>query len=220
MSLITVPFSFEALNISILLLGPAMSWLVHGFVYYKKGDFRWNDVTSGHVRSRHVISSHVTACSGELLPCRKSSASKTWFSAFYSHIQVTSGLLRVTCGNVMSFPVMLLPPTARYNLVGRQTHQRREISAFYSYFQVTFGQMTSLLAPFRSHDIISCHVIDSFVLQPCRKSNAPKTRVLGILQQMTSLPGQMTSLPGHSRSRQVTWRHFLSRDFLLRATAL
>jgi len=36
--------------------------------------------------------------------------------------------------------------------------------------------------------------------------------------QVTS--GQMTSVPGHFRSPEVTWRRFLSRDCLLRATAL
>ena len=31
--------------------------------------------------------------------------------------------------------------------------------------------------------------------------------------------GQMTSLPGHLWSPEVTWRHFLSRDWLLQTTA-
>jgi len=37
--------------------------------------------------------------------------------------------------------------------------------------------------------------------------------------QVTS--GEMTTPPGHFRSREVTWRHYLSRDCLvLQATAL
>jgi len=59
----------------------------------------------------------------------------------------------------------------------------REFSAFYSHFQVTFGQMTSLPGHFRSNDVTSgslpvtlgrviiyCHVTASYCeLQPCRK---------------------------------------------------
>ena len=51
-----------------------------------------------------------------------------------------------------------------------------DLEAFYSHFQVTPGQVTSLPGKFRLHDIISFHVAaTSFELQPCRSSNVPKT---------------------------------------------
>jgi len=119
---------------------------------------------------------------------------------------------------------MWLPPHASYNLLLCQTHSVRQISAFYSHFQVTSGQMTSLPSHFWSpevRDVISCHVTAfSCELQPCMKSNA---------QCMSFRPSTATSrwLPvkwRHFRSLAVpefTWHHFLSRDcLLLRATAL
>jgi len=56
------------------------------------GDFRSNDVTSGHQRSRDVFYWHVTASYCELYRLVES---EMWsiceFSALYSHFQVTSG---------------------------------------------------------------------------------------------------------------------------------
>ena len=49
----------------------------------------------------------------------------------------------------MSIPVTWLPPTTTYSLVGSETHIICEFSAFYSRFQVTSGQMTSLPGNFR-----------------------------------------------------------------------
>ena len=53
----------------------------------------------------------------------------------------------------MSIPVTWLPPTTTYSLVGSETHIICEFSAFYSHFQVTFGQMTSLLGSFWSPEV-------------------------------------------------------------------
>jgi len=104
-------------------------------------------VTSGHLRLCDVISCHVTASSCELQPCRKSYAQYTQVFSLLQQLpgdfrsnDVTSGHLK----SLTSFPVTWLPPPASYSLVGSQTHSIRKFSAFYSHFQVTSGQMTSL----------------------------------------------------------------------------
>ena len=72
----------------------------------------------------------------------------------------------------MSFPVTWLPPPASYSLIGSEMYGIRQFSAFYSHFQVTSGQMTSLPGHFLSPevtDIICCYVsASSCVLQPSR----------------------------------------------------
>jgi len=61
---------------------------------------------------------------------------------------------------------------------------------------------------FRSHKVISSHVTASLCeLQPCKKSNAPKTRVFGFLQP---LPGDFRSNDVTSGSLPVTWGHVTS----------
>jgi len=86
-----------------------------------------------------------------------------------------------------------------------------------------FHLLQPLPGDFRSNDVssgillltwrLSYHVTaTSCELQPCRSSNIPQTRLVGLLQPLQVISGQMTSLPGHFRSREVTRRHFLSRD--------
>jgi len=188
-------------------------------------------VTSGHLSSRDVISCHVTASSCEIQPCRKSNAQYTRAFELLQQLpgnfrsnDVTSGSLPVTWGHVTSFAVTWLPSPASYNPVESQTRGIREFWAFNSHFQLTSGQMTSLLGHFRSPEVTWRHFLlrDCLLLRaaPCRKSNAQYTRVLSLLQPLPGTFGQITSLPGHFRSPKVTWRHFLSRDgLLLRATA-
>jgi len=125
-------------------------------------------VPSGYMRSRDVISCHVTASFCELQPCKTSKASK---NSSFRHSTVTSRWLpvkwrhlRVTFGHMRSrnfFPVTWLTTPASYHLVGRQTHTKLEFSVFFSHFQETFGQMMSLPGHFWSRHIISCHVTDS-----------------------------------------------------------
>jgi len=116
-------------------------------------------VTSGHLRSRDVNSCHVTASSCGLRLCRKSNAQYTPVFGLqpllvdFRSNEVTSGSLPVPWGNVTSFPITWLPPPASYSLVKSETHSIRQFSAFYSHFQVTFGQMTSLLSHFRSLEV-------------------------------------------------------------------
>jgi len=84
----------------------------------------------------------------------------------------------------------------------------REILVFYSRFQVTAGQMTSLSSHFwslRSRDVISRQVTAS----SCELHSLAGSEMYSIRQfsafyshfQVTS--GQMTSLPGHSRSVEL-----------------
>jgi len=58
-----------------------------------------------------------------------------------------------------SIPVMWLPPTASCSLVESEMYSIHEFSAFYSHFQVTSGQMTSLPGPFRSREVTWCHFL-------------------------------------------------------------
>jgi len=91
-----------------------------------------------------------------------------------------------------------------------------EFSAFYSHFQVTSGQMTSLPCHFRSpeaRNIIFCHVIASFCeLQLCRKWNLQYTPVFGLVQPLPNdlrsnhdTSGSLPVSRGHVTSFPVTW---------------
>ena len=107
---------------------------------------------AGHFRSRRsreVISCDVTATSSELQPCRSSNVPKSWLigllqlhpSNFRSN-DITSGLRPVTW--VTEFISCHVTSPVRYSLVGAQTNPKLGLYTFYSHFQVTSGQMTSL----------------------------------------------------------------------------
>jgi len=161
------------------------------------GDFRWPDVTWRH-------SCNVTASPSELQPCRKSNVQYTQVFVLqplpgdFRANDVTSVPLSVTWDHVTSFPVTWLPPPASYSLVRSEIHSVRQFSAFYSHFQVTYDQMTSLPGDFRSRDVTwrhSCNVTASpGELEPCRKWNVQYTQVFILLQP----------LPGDFRSNDVT----------------
>jgi len=117
------------------------------------------------LRSRDVISCHVTASSRELQPCRKWNVQYTpvfglpqMLPGNFQWNDVTSGSLTVTWGHVTSFPVTWLPPTASYSLVGSEVYSICEFSS-YSHFQATSGQMTSLQDYFRSPEVTWCHFL-------------------------------------------------------------
>jgi len=116
-----------------------------------------------HFRSpavRDVISSHVTASSCELQPCRK-------WNVQFAHVfglpqplpgdlrsnDITSRFMPVTWCHVTSFPVTWLPPPAICSLVGSEMYSISQFSAFHSYVQITSGQMTSLSGHFQSPEI-------------------------------------------------------------------
>jgi len=165
------------------------------------------------------------------------------FSAFYSHFKVTCGQMtslpshfrspEVRWGNFLSGD--WLPPPASYSLVRSEMYCIRKFSAFYSHFQVTSGQMTSLPVTsghLRSCDVISCHMTASYCeLQPCKWWNEQYTWVVGSemnsLCEFLAFYSHLYWLPsnditsGSLQSAEATWRHFLSRDsLLLRATSL
>jgi len=115
-------------------------------------------VTSGHVRSRYIISSLVDATSCELQPCRTSNIHKTWVFCLLQPLpgdfwsNVTIGSLPVTWDHMTSFSVTWMLPPASCCCAGAQTYTKREFLAFYSNFQVTSGKMTSLPGHFRSRE--------------------------------------------------------------------
>jgi len=175
-------------------------------------------VTSALLRSCDVTSGHLTASFRELHPCRKWNVQyasvfgllKRLPGAFRSKNE-TSGSLPVTWGHVTRFPVTWLPSRASYILVGSEMYSIRQFSAFYSLFQVTSGQMTSLsghLRHLRSRNVISCHVAtSSYELQGCRKWNIQYTPVFDLLQP---LPGDFRSNDVTSGSLPVSWGHVTS----------
>jgi len=87
-------------------------------------------VISGHVRSRDVISCHVTATTCELHHCRSLNAPKTRVVGLlqpppynFRSNDVTSGSFPGTWGHVTSFPVTWLPPPASYSPVGANVRE-------------------------------------------------------------------------------------------------
>jgi len=185
-------------------------------------------IPSGFLRSRDVISCHVTASSGELQPCRKSNAQYTPVSRLLEILlgdirsnHVSSSHLRlpdVISSHVTASSCELQPCGSRrivYASFRPSTATSRCLPVKWCNFRVTFGHL-------RSRYVVFCHVNPSSCeLQPCRTWNAQYTPVFGLLQP---LPGDFhwnNVTSGHFRSPKVTWRHFLSRDcLLLRATAL
>jgi len=87
----------------------------------------------------------------------------------------------------------------------------RKFLAFYSHFQATSGQMTSLLGHFWSPEVtwrLFCHVTASYCKLPlCRKWNVQYTRVFGLIQP---LPGDFRSNNVTSGSLPVTLGHVTS----------
>jgi len=155
-------------------LQPCRKWNVQytrvlGLLQPLPGDFRWNDVThvtANHLRSRDVISCHVTASSCELQPCKKWNVQYTPvfvppqpLPGHFRSNDGTSRSLPVSWGHVTSFPITWQPPPASFSLVGSEMYGIRQFSAFNSCFQVTSGQMTSLPGNFRSPEVTWCHFL-------------------------------------------------------------
>jgi len=107
-------------------------------------------VTSGHLKSRDVISCHVTASYSVLQPCRKwnvqyasfrpSTATYRWLPVKWHHFWVTSDHLRsrdvISCHVTAS--TCELQPCRKWNV------QYMRVFGPHSHFLVTTGQMTSL----------------------------------------------------------------------------
>jgi len=171
-------------------------------------------VTSGHARSRDVISCHVTATSCELQPCRSSNVPKTRLIGLlqllpgdFRSYDVHSGSLPVTWRHFLSRDYHLLRVTALRN----SNVPKSRLTGLLQPLPVTSGPMTSLPGHFRScevRDVISFHLTATFrKLQSCRSSNIPKSRHIDLLQP----------LPGDFRSNDVTsntYGHVRSSDVI------
>jgi len=103
-------------------------------------------ITGCHVRSRDILSCHVTATSCELQPCKGSKVHKTRLVRLPQPLQgefrwcdVTPGTLPVMWGHIMSFPVTWWPPPASYSPLWAQTYAKLDLCAFYSHIQMTSG---------------------------------------------------------------------------------
>jgi len=162
-------------------------------------------VTSGHLRSRDVISCHVTASSSEQQPCRMWNAQYTRVSGLLQQLScdfrsndVTSWSLPVPSGHVTSFPVMWLPSHASYSVVGSETHRISEFSAYHSHFKVTSAQMRSLAGHFRSPDVTWCHFLPRDCLLRATALWEVKRTVYASFRPSTTT----------SRWLPVKWRHF------------
>jgi len=132
----------------------------HSHFQVTSGQMTWlpSHFQSPEVTWRHFLSRD--ASSFEPQPCRKWNAQYTRVISLLQPLQgdfrsndVTSGSLTITWGHVTSFPFTWLPPPASHSLVGSETHSICELSAFYSHFQVTSGQMTSLPGHLRSPEV-------------------------------------------------------------------
>jgi len=198
--------------------------LVCGLLQPLPGNFRWNDVTSGHYRSPEVTSRDFLSCDCLLLQAtalwevkptvyssfRHSTATSRWFPVNWCHLWV----LLVTWGHVTSFPVTWLVPPASNSLVWSQTHRVRQFCAFYSHFQVTSVEMTSLAVT--SGHLSSCDVISSHGTAYSWSYSLVLSQTHSVRQfsafyshfQVTS--DELTSLPvtsGQLRSRDVISCH-------------
>jgi len=160
----TFPVTWMPPPASYSLVGSEM-YSIRQFLAYSHFQGTSGQMTSlpGHFRSPEVtwrLSCHVSASSCELQPCRKWNVQYTPVLGLLQPLpgdfrsnDDTSRSLPVTWGHVLSFPITWLPPPASYSLVASQMYSRCQFSAFYTHFQVTSGQMTSLLGHFRSPEV-------------------------------------------------------------------
>jgi len=182
-------------------------------------------VTSCHLRSRDVIFCNVTASFCQLQPCRKQNVQYSKFLAFFSHFLVIPVKLRhfrspeVTWHHFLSRDYLLLPAIALqeekctvYGSFWNSTTTSRWLPVECCYFRVTSGHLMSFLF--------------TWMHLPATYSNVESDmysirEFLPFYSHFLMTYGQMTSLLGHFRSPEVTWRHFLSCNYLfLRVTAL
>jgi len=203
------------------------TWVL-GLLQPPPGDFRWNDVTYGHVKSCDIISLHVTdTC--ELQPCRSSNVSETRVLSLLQPLpgdfqsnNVTSVSISVTWGHMTSFPEEWQPP-ASYSSVRISNVPQKWV----------VGLLQQLPGDFRWNDVTSWSLpvtwgqVTSFSLSwlstpvSVAAQTYPEPKFLAFCSYFLVTSGKMTSLQGHFRSREVPWPHFLSRDcHVLRVKAL
>jgi len=135
--------------------------------FYSHFQFTFDQMTSLPVTwGPWVIFCHVTASSCEVQPGRRWNVQNT--QAFgllhplpgnFRSNDVTSGTLPINWGHVTSFPVKWLLPLASYSFVGREMDSICKFLAFHSHFQVTSGQITSLLGNFWGRKVTWRHFL-------------------------------------------------------------
>jgi len=184
----------------------------------------------GHLRSHNVNSCHVTASSCELQPRRNWNVPYTRAFGLLQPLpgdiqsnDVTFGSLPVTWGHV-TFPVMWLPPSASYSLVGSEMYSMRvfclvePLPGVFRSNDLTYGSLPVTWGHVTSFPVTWLPPPASYNLEGSDRYHIREFSAFSSHFQVTS--SQMTSLQGHFPWLEVTWRHFLSRDCLLRATAL
>jgi len=180
---------------------------------------KWRDirVTTAHLRSRDIISCHVTASSCDLQPCRKSNtvyvsfrpstATSRWLPVKWRHFQVTSGHLR----SRDDLPVMWLPPFASYNLVGSQTQHT-----------LVFGLLQPLPGDFRSNDVtsgshpVSWGYVTSFPVTwlPLPANYSLVGSQMHSIRELSAFCSHFQVTSGLMTSLRVTTAHLRSRDII------
>jgi len=178
---------------------------VFGLLQPIPGDFRSNDITSGHQRSRDIISCHVTA-SCNLQPCRKSNAQYTQVFRLLQPLpgdfsQMTSlpGHFlspEVTSRHFLSCDCLLLRATALYEVKHTVYTRFWPSTATSRWLPVKWRHFLVTSCYQRSHHVISSHVTaSSYELQPCRKWNTAYSSFRSFIATSRWLP--------------IKWRHFL-----------
>ena len=174
-------------------------------------------VTSGYMKSRNVISCHVTATSYELQPHRSRIVSKTWLRGllhplagdFWSN-DVTSGSPPVA-GHVTSFSVTRQPLITSYTALYDSNVLRAWPIRFLQPLPGEFRSNDVTSGNFRARKVTSRHFLshDCHLLRVklCSSSNVPKTWLIGVLQ---SLPVYFRSNDVTSGSLPVSWSHVMS----------
>jgi len=132
------------------------------YIPFQATSVKWRlfQVTSGHLKSRDVISCRMPGSYWELQPCKKwkvhytwvfrsSTATSRWLQVKWRHFWVISGHLRSR--DVIS--VTWLPPTASNSFIESEIYSVHEFSTFHSHFTVASAEMMSLLGHFRSPEV-------------------------------------------------------------------
>jgi len=163
-------------------------------------------VTSNHLSSCDVIFCQVTAYSCELQPCRKWNVQ---YSPVFGLLQplpgdfrsnhITSDSLPVIWGHVTSVLVAWLPPPASNSLVGSKMYSICQFSAFYSHFQVTSVQITSLPGHFRLPEVTWRHFLSR---------NCLLVLATAFYELKCTVYAGFRPFTATSRWLPVKWRHF------------
>jgi len=137
------------------------------------------------------------------------------FWAFYTHFQVTSGLMtsppdyfrspEVTWCHFLSRDCLLLRATALYEAKCTVCASFRPSTATSRWLPVKWRQFRVTSGHLRSRDVNSCHVTAfSCELQPCRKWNVQYAPVFGLIQPLRGDLRRNDVTLGHFRSPEVT----------------